>query len=107
MPFRLAALALLVAVPALADIPPQPGELERAASWRVREAGHACPDPAEFQRLTAQDEAVVRERGRALQRLRCGNGRSYLVSPIVRRRPTPPGMPQDPPPPAPLVLPAP
>lgn len=103
----LTVLLALAALPALADIPPMPGELERAASYRVREAGQDCPDPAEFQRMTAQDEAVARERGRSLQRLRCANGRSYLVSPFVRRRPGPPGPTPEAPPPPPLVLPAP
>lgn len=106
MRIRLAALALLAAAPALADIPPQPGQMERAASARVRAAGFPCPDPAEFQELTERDQAIIRERGRQLQRLRCGSGKSFLVSPFVR---VPMNVPrgQEVTPPPPLVLPAP
>jgi len=94
-------LLALAALPARADVPPRPGQVEAFLAERVRAAGHACPDNATFVANTATDDAAARERGVSARRIRCANGQLYLVS-IPPRRPPLPGAP---PQPVPFVIP--
>ena len=82
----------LLAGPAWADVAPEPGELEARLAQRVRNAGHSCTEPAEFERLTESDRAAGQKRSLGVHRLRCANGSLYLVAvPGRRQRNPPPG----------------
>ena len=89
---RAVLLAALGALPARADVPPPAGWYEVQLARRAREAGHDCPDPARLEPTTKADQAAAAQRGRAARRIRCANGRGYLVS-VPRHPPPRPGSP--------------
>ena len=89
-----ACLALLLfAGPALADAALEPRDLEQSLVRRITAAGFACPGRVKVETPTVQDQEYGRQRDLRVQRLRCGDGRSYLVSRITwgQRHNPPPG----------------
>jgi hypothetical protein len=72
---------------ARADIPPPPGARERALAEMVRAAGHACPDPAEYDRETGAAEKEFLDTGLIPYRVFCGDRKIWLVAtPRIPRR---------------------
>jgi hypothetical protein len=92
---------LLLAWPALADIPPPPGAQERWHSELIRTAGFECNEQPDFGPTTPAQQASYRSRGLDVRLVECRWGRRYLVGTPPRRYGAP--QPNQPPPPAPVV----
>lgn len=90
-------LVLLAALPARADVLPPPEWYQVELARRARQAGQDCPDPARIEELTKADRGIIAQRGLAARRIRCANGRRFLVS-MPRHGPLRPGQPLPPPP---------
>ena len=95
----LAALTLLAlaTLPARADVLPPPEWYQMRLAQQARELGQDCPDPALLEEITKDDRAIIAARGLAARRLRCANGRRFLVS-MPRHGIARPGLPPMPPP---------
>lgn len=85
---RMLALLMLIALSGapLADVAPEPGQLERSAATRIRNNGFACPDPVKLEPATAREIAMAAARHVGAQRVRCGNGQRFVVSTALRPR---------------------
>lgn len=85
----IAGLFLLGAAGAtLADVAPDPEDIDDMVAQRLRNAGQECPRPWRVERLSAEDEAYSAERNVVAQRIVCPDGTRYLVSYLTRRRRT-------------------
>jgi len=71
---------LLTTAPALADAALEPEEYDRFLRPRITGAGHACPGKITLETPTEQDRAYGQERNVRVYRVRCGDGRRYLIS---------------------------
>ncbi len=92
---------LLLALPALADVPPPPGAVERWHAELIRNAGFSCNEQPEFGTATPAQQASFTARGLEVRLVLCRGGLRYLVGTPPRRygRPDP----SLPPPPQPVV----
>ena len=97
----LSSALLLIAAPALADIPPAPGAEEAWRGSLVRDAGYACEQQPKMQRATSAQEKSFAEKEMEARIIRCSDGGRYLVATPRRRYGAP--NPNAPPPPAPVV----
>ena len=92
---------MMLAWPALADIPPPPGAQERWHSELIRSAGFACNEQPDFGATTPAQQASFAARGLEVRLVECRWGRRYLVGTAPRRYGAP--QPNQPAPPAPVV----
>ena len=85
---RITALLTLLALSsaALADVAPEPGQLERGMVTRIRNSGFDCPDPVKLEPATTRELAMAASRHVGARRVHCGNGRRYVVSTGLRPR---------------------
>jgi len=80
------ALGLAAAVPAWADIPPLPGELERQYLAIIQSAGQPCDKVGGITAASKNDIETYAKSGLEPSIVGCTNGATYLVA-IPPRRP--------------------
>lgn len=97
----LSSALLLVAAPALADIPPPPGAEEAWRGELVRKAGYTCEQQPKMQRATSAQEESFAAKEMVARVIQCADGGRYLVATPRRRYGAP--NPNAPPPPEPVV----
>jgi hypothetical protein len=89
-------LGLCLSAPmAHADIPPPPGQRERALAEQITKAGHDCPSVREILTVQSTTASDFDKRGLVPVIVVCSNGSRYLVAnprrgaPGAGPRPTP------------------